>query len=45
MVSIAKKLHVGFDDLMRLNKIEDPRTLKIGLKLRVPVKHTVTTTT
>jgi len=44
LVSIARKLHVGFDDLMRLNKIEDPKKLKIGLKLKVPVKHPATTT-
>jgi LysM repeat protein len=38
-VSIARKLHVGYDDLMRLNNIEDARKLKIGMKLKVPVKH------
>jgi LysM repeat protein len=38
--SIARKLHVGYDDLIRLNKIEDPRKLKIGLKLKVPAKRT-----
>ena len=38
-VGIARKLHVGYDDLIRLNKIEDPKKLKIGMKLRVPVKH------
>jgi LysM repeat protein len=38
-VSIARKLHVGYDDLLRLNKIEDPKKLKIGLKLKVPAKH------
>jgi LysM repeat protein len=37
--SIARKLHVGYDDLIRLNKIEDPKKLKIGLKLKVPVKR------
>jgi LysM repeat protein len=40
-VSIARKLHVVYDDLIRLNKIEDPKKLKIGLKLKVPVKRTV----
>ena len=30
----------GYDDLIRLNKIEDPRKLKIGLKLKVPAKRT-----
>ncbi|HEX4083754.1 MAG TPA: LysM peptidoglycan-binding domain-containing protein [Chthoniobacteraceae bacterium] len=43
LVSIARKLHVGFDDLMRLNKIEDPRKLKIGLKLKVPARRPTTT--
>jgi LysM repeat protein len=38
-VSIARKLHVVYDDLIRLNKIEDPKKLKIGLKLKVPVKR------
>jgi LysM repeat protein len=38
-VSIARKLHVVYDDLIRLNKIEDPKKLKIGLKLRVPVRR------
>jgi LysM repeat protein len=38
-VSIARKLHVVYDDLIRLNKIEDPRKLKIGLKLKVPAKR------
>jgi LysM repeat protein len=39
-VSIARKLHVVYDDLIRLNNIEDPRKLKIGLKLKVPMKRT-----
>lgn len=38
-VSIARKLHVPADELLRLNKIEDPRKLRIGMKLRVPVKQ------
>jgi len=38
-VGIARKLHVGFDELMRLNKIEDAKKLKIGMKLKVPAKH------
>lgn len=37
-VAIAKKLHVGYDDLLKLNKITDPKKLKIGQKLRIPVK-------
>jgi LysM repeat protein len=35
-VSIAKKLHVAYEDLIKLNKIEDPRKLQIGQKLQVP---------
>jgi LysM repeat protein len=38
-VSIARKLHVGFDDLIRLNKIDDPKKLKIGMKLKIPAKR------
>jgi LysM repeat protein len=38
-VRIARKLHVLYDDLIRLNNIEDPRKLKIGLKLKVPMKR------
>jgi LysM repeat protein len=40
-VSIARKLHVLYDDLIRLNNIADPRKLKIGLKLKVPMKRTM----
>ena len=38
VVSIAKKLHVPYDDLLKLNKIDDPKKLQIGQKLKVPVK-------
>jgi len=38
-VGIARKLHVGYDDLIRLNKIEDAKKLRIGMKLKVPAKH------
>jgi LysM repeat protein len=38
-VGIARKLHVAYDDLVRLNKIEDPRKLRVGMKLRIPMKH------
>jgi LysM repeat protein len=38
-MSIARKLHVGYDDLMRLNKIEDAKKLRVGMKLKVPAKH------
>ena len=35
-VTIAKKLKVSYDDLIALNRIEDPRKLKIGQKLSIP---------
>jgi LysM repeat protein len=38
-VSIARKLHVDYGDLVRLNKIDDPRKLRIGSKLKIPVKR------
>lgn len=37
-VSIAKKLGVSYDDLLKLNKLDDPKKLQIGTKLHVPVK-------
>jgi LysM repeat protein len=40
-VTIAKKLHVPYDDLIALNHIDDPRKLKVGQKLLVPNKSTV----
>ena len=43
-VSIARKLHVGYDDLIRLNRIEDPKKLRIGLKLKIPARRATTTT-
>lgn len=39
-LSIAKKFKVPFDDLLALNKIDDPTKLKIGQKLVIPVKAT-----
>ena len=39
-LSIAKKFKVPFDDLLALNKIDDPTKLKIGQKLVIPVKTT-----
>jgi LysM repeat protein len=39
-LSIAKKFKVPFDDLLAVNKIDDPHKLKIGQKLIVPVKAT-----
>jgi LysM repeat protein len=38
-VGIARKLHVAYNDLIRLNNIEDPKKLKIGMKLKIPLKH------
>ena len=35
---IAKKLHVNYGELVKLNKIDDPTKLQIGQKLRVPAK-------
>jgi LysM repeat protein len=37
-VTIAKKFKVSYDDLVALNHIDDPRKLKIGQKLSIPVK-------
>ncbi len=39
LVSIARRFHVAFDGLMRLNRIEDPKRLKIGEKLKIPPRH------
>ncbi len=38
--TIAKKLKVPYDDLLEANHIDDPRKLKIGQKLIIPVKST-----
>ena len=38
-VAIARKLHVNYDDLLKLNKIDDPKKLRIGQKLKVPAKR------
>ena len=35
---IAKKLHVAYSELIKLNRIEDPTKLQIGQKLHVPAK-------
>lgn len=35
---IAKKLHVAYNDLIKLNRIDDPTKLQIGQKLHVPAK-------
>jgi len=36
--TIAKKLHVSFNDLMAANSITDPTKIQIGQKLKVPTK-------
>jgi LysM repeat protein len=41
-VSIAHKLHVVYDDLIKLNKIGDARKLKIGSRLKVPMRRSAT---
>jgi len=38
-VSIAKKLKVSYNELLALNKIDDPRRLQIGQKLKVPASN------
>lgn len=37
-VAIARKFHVSYDELLKINKIEDPKKLKIGQKLKIPTK-------
>ncbi|HWL51987.1 MAG TPA: LysM peptidoglycan-binding domain-containing protein [Chthoniobacteraceae bacterium] len=37
--NIAKQYDVSYDELMQLNKIEDPRRLQPNQKLRIPAKH------
>lgn len=37
-VAIAKKFGVSYAELLKLNKIDDPRKLQIGQKLHIPVK-------
>ena len=39
-VTIAKKFKVSYDDLVTLNRIDDPRKLQIGQKLLIPSKGT-----
>jgi len=38
-VAIARKLHVSYAGLLKLNKIDDPKKLQIGQKLRIPVRN------
>jgi LysM repeat protein len=35
-VNIAKNLHVSYEELLKLNKIEDPKKLQIGAVLKLP---------
>jgi LysM repeat protein len=37
-VAIAKRFGVSYDELLKLNKIDDPKKLQIGQKLRIPAK-------
>lgn len=39
LATIAKKLHVHSEDLLKLNKIDDPKKLQIGQRLRIPAKR------
>lgn len=36
--AIARRLHVSYDELLKLNKIDDPKKLQIGQQLHVPGK-------
>ena len=36
--SIAKKLHVSYNDLIAINDIKDPTRVQIGQKLKIPAK-------
>ncbi|MGA3169927.1 MAG: LysM peptidoglycan-binding domain-containing protein [Chthoniobacteraceae bacterium] len=42
--AIARRFHVTFDELMRVNNIDDPRKLRIGLKLKIPPRHSASAT-
>ena len=37
--SIAKKLHVSYNELMAANEIKDPTKIQIGQKLKIPAKN------
>jgi LysM repeat protein len=37
-LTIARKFKVPFDDLLAVNKIDDPHKLRVGQKLIIPVK-------
>ena len=34
--SIAKKLHVSYNELIAINDIKDPTRVQIGQKLKIP---------
>jgi LysM repeat protein len=38
-VAIARKFEVSYNDLMKINNIEDPRLLQIGQKLKIPTRE------
>ena len=37
-MAIARRLGVSYDELIKLNKIDDPKKLQIGQVLKVPAK-------
>jgi LysM repeat protein len=37
-VAIAKRMGVNYDEMLKLNGIEDPRKLQIGQVLKMPAK-------
>jgi LysM repeat protein len=37
-VSIARRLGVSYEALLKLNKISDPRRLRLGQELQIPPK-------
>jgi LysM repeat protein len=38
---LAKKFHVNYEELMKVNNISDPRKIQIGQKLKIPAKAIV----
>jgi LysM repeat protein len=38
---LAKKFHVSYEELMKMNNITDPRKIQIGQKLKIPAKAAV----
>jgi LysM repeat protein len=39
LAAIAKRLKVGYEELLKLNKVDDPKKLQIGQELKIPAKH------